>query len=129
MRSVLLAFGLAVGVGAAVPVHAVTLSSALLSAGGGAGGGTLLCTVSNLDKKPVAVTMTMLSQTGSVFEDSDTCAQLFAGLLPPGQSCTGSVAGGQAARCTVVASSNKVRAVFYVRDSAFNATAALPLTK
>jgi hypothetical protein len=55
----------------------------------------------------------------------------FNGVLPAGHSCSSRLSGSESslARCTLVASSSKVRAVFWVRDAAFDTTAALPLTK
>lgn len=83
MRSISSVFVLVLGLVVAAPAHAVTLSSPILSGGAGANGGQVLCTVSNVGKKPATVTMTIQDPDGDVVVVGDTCAGIFNGILPP----------------------------------------------
>lgn len=129
MRVLPTAVLVALSLGMTVTARAGTIASPILSAGAGGGGGSLHCTVSNLDTKPTSVTVTLLDFNGDVLAAGDNCALVSGGMLEPGESCNSTLSGGNTARCTVVTGSSKVRAVFAVRDSAFNITAAVPLTK
>ena len=128
MRWVSMALTLTLALGMVASARAdTTLSSPLLTAG--AGNGILLCSVSNVNKKPIDVTVTLYDSFGNVAPGQDSCATAFNGVLPAGASCSSALAGGVSVRCTVTTSSSKVRAVFSVRDGDFNTTAAVPLTK
>lgn len=122
-------FAAALVLGAATGAHATRYDSPILTAGSGANGGSLFCFVSNVGKKPAEVSGTILGLTGNpVANVQNDCLSDFAGVLPPGASCTIAISGGATGRCTVDAS-GKIRAVLYVRDVNGNATVAVPLTK
>lgn len=129
MRAIVIALFVALSLGAPVTARAGTLAAPILSTGAGGAGGTLICTVSNLDAKPIKVTVTLLDFFGNPMVASDNCALVSNGMLAPGESCSSALGGGSTARCLVVTSSSKVRAVWAVRDSAFNIITAVPLTK
>jgi hypothetical protein len=114
--------------GMATGARAATYESPTLSAGGGATGGILICNVTNVGKKPIEVTGSLLAPNGTVIVASDACSVGVNGALAAGHNCTIGLVGPITARCRVEAS-GKIRAALTVLDSAFNTTAAVPLTK
>ena len=114
---------------AAPPAHAATLSTPIL---GPTTGGAFVCYVSNVGTKPAKVTVTLLDPVGAALAlTADDCATTFGGVLPPGASCSvtkglpgGGTGGGYLARCTVVSSSSKIRAVLANDGAGLTAQAA-----
>jgi hypothetical protein len=92
-------------------------------------GGQLECVISNVGTTPVRFTVTLYSSPdGAALTPSvDTCAVLL-GALPAGQTCVVSLGAPVAARCTVEASSSKVRALLRVLNSG-EIPIAVPLTR
>jgi hypothetical protein len=127
MRSARLGLVLALALVPVFAAHAraVTLSSPVLQSIGG----NLTCTVSNVGTTPVKFSVTLHSrQDGNVLApELDDCAVFF-GVLPEGQTCEVALTPPAAARCTVEASSSKVRAVLWVLNSG-EASSPIPLTR
>jgi hypothetical protein len=125
MRSLLVASVFALGI--VGPVFAGSYSTPLLFASESAGSQGFCC-VSNVGTTPVNVTVTAYGAGGAVLtQGGNTCVTIYGGVLPAGASCCGN---GYLFhfRCTVDASSNKVRVDAWVTDGSGNITSALPGT-
>ena len=109
--------------------HAATLSTPIL---GPTTGGAFVCYVSNVSTKPAKVTATLYDADGAAITPTENdCVTAFGGVLPPGKSCRvieglpgGGAGGGFVARCTVVSSSGKIRAVLANNGAGLTAQAA-----
>ena len=114
---------------AAPAAHAATLSTPIL---GPTTGGAFVCYVSNVGTKPAKVTVTLYDLGGTAITPTENdCVTAFDGVLPPGKSCPviqalpgGGTGGGFVARCTVVSSSSKIRAVLANDGAGLTAQAA-----
>jgi hypothetical protein len=115
----ILALALGLGLGIAAPARAVTFSSPILQTEG-----SMSCFVTNVGKKPIDVVVTIHNFSGAVLPTSGSCND---GPLDVGATCLENVSFAQA-RCTVDASSSKVRAVFAIIEGT-KTTAVVPLTK
>ena len=111
--------------GTIVPVQAATFSTPLLEVPAGY---TLLCYVTNVDKKSIKVTTTLQSNSGAVLSASDNCASISNGVLETGKTCSIAIGGPANARCTAVTSSSKVRAHMVVRGANFEPIVTVPAT-
>ena len=128
MRATRLALTLALTLGIFTPARAATYSTPALQA---PDNGSLVCIASNVGTTPVNVTMTIYTSLGAaVTPGTDICANDFGGVLPPGATCfqiySAVVPFG---RCTVDASSSKIRAVLLTRDPVGNVIATQAATK
>jgi hypothetical protein len=94
--------------------HAGTYSTPMLEAGSTGSTDSLTCMVSNIGTTPVDLTVTFYNPGGGVVAPSSaTCG---AGLAA-GSTCFVKKSGVVALRCTVEASSSKVRAVLFLTGS------------
>ena len=126
MHSARLALALLLVLGTAATARAATFSSPIVSIGAGS---ALFCHVTNVGKKSIKVTATLQDFDGSVLAASDNCLVVAGGVLSAGGSCSTAVAGPATARCTIVASSGKVRVHMWVRDSGGNPIMSVPATQ
>ena len=122
----LLALKLALAV--AAPAYAGTYSTSPVQSAATEG---LNCTVSNVGTTPVDVTVTLLDVLGAPVTTgvSNVCIAGFGGVLPPGATCGAAYVGALFARCTVTASSSRIRAALTVLDSTGRMTLSVPATK
>jgi hypothetical protein len=98
----------------AAPAHTATFSTPMLQ---GASGGE--CLVSNVGTSPVNLTVTLYNPSGGVVAPSfSTCGT----SLGAGETCLVNKSGSVALRCTVDASSTKIRAALSVSGQAVPAT-------
>src|SRR5262245_1713296 len=110
----------------ATAVHAGTLLSSPSLVGGS--GDQLGCYVTNVDTRPVTVTVTLRDELGAPFSlSAETCVSV--PTLAAGQTCfiLRAPAPGYG-RCTVEASSSKVRATLSVLNAG-HVAASLPLVR
>jgi hypothetical protein len=113
MRSAGLALVLALAFGIVSPAHAGTYSSPLLVAQTGE---IAACYVSNVGTKPIDVTVTLFDNAGSVVTPTNNGCNVL-GTLSPQQSCEVTKVGYAPVRCTVEASSSKVRTLMGIVES------------
>jgi hypothetical protein len=90
----------------------------------------LQCMISNVGTAPVTVTAVLLDVTGAAITPvGDVCQSGFGGELPAGATCGVVYAGSTFARCTVTASSSRIRAALSVVDNTGRMTLSVPATK
>src|SRR5262245_14053838 len=125
MRAVAAAVALAL---LAASAHAVTLytTTAQVTTASSA----LLCKVNNVGPSPVTVAVALANFDGVPVTGENTCVTTYSGTLPAGASCfvrlwgpTGNI------RCTVDASSSKIRAGIEVLNGAGDSVLDVPATK
>jgi hypothetical protein len=116
MRSIRLPFLiLTLTLGIVPSVRAGTYSSPILRITAAGGSNGLYCAISNVGTTPVNFTVPVLLNFNGVpvapaFDDCTAKG----GVLPAGVTCQVAVMAPSTARCTVGASSSKVRAILYV---------------
>ena len=124
MRATQLLLTLTLALSTVAPVRAGTYYSPLLQAV--PAGHQLWCMVSNVGTTPITISVKVFNGD-EVTPDFDTCS--FNPELGPMSDCFLIFDAPQAGRCTVEASSSKIRAVLWVQDSSGVIVSTAPLTK
>ena len=124
MRSTGIALAMALSIGLVATAHAGTYSTPILYHNSG---NPVDCYVTNVGTTPIRFAVTLYNDAGGVVTPTfDFC---LGDTLPAGATCRVNLTAGGFTRCTVEASSSKVRANMVIYDGASNIIGSAVATK